>query len=216
MHSKSSEAPKAATFEASNLSATYEKPTMNSIATAVSTINVPFHGSELYIVNHNGEPYTPMKPIVEGMGMDWMGQYTKLKQRFAKGIEEISIPTAGGTQKMICLALRKLAAWLNTISPNKVRPEIRERVIRYQEECDDVLYEYWTKGQVTNPRSMEPAIDMMNIDLHLRIRDGQVESIERIGSDMFVGKVEQILSGLRESGWIVIKRELLAEKLATW
>lgn len=73
-----------------------------------------------------------------------------------------------------------------------------------------------TEGQLTNPRSLEPAIDMMNIDLHLRIRDGQVESIERIGSDMFVGKVEQILRGLRKSGWIVIKRDLLAEKLATW
>lgn len=110
------------------------------------TITVPFYGSSLYVVNHNGEPYTPMKPIVDGMGMDWMGQYTKLKQRFAKGIEEISIPTAGGIQKMICLALRKLAAWLNTISPNKVKPEIRDRVIQYQDECDDVLYEYWTKG----------------------------------------------------------------------
>lgn len=116
------------------------------------TINVPFHGSELYVVNHNGEPYTPMRPIIDGMGMDWASQFTKLKSRFAKGVVEIAIPTAGGVQKMICLALRKLAAWLNTISPNKVRPEIRERVIRYQEECDDVLYEYWTKGQVTNPR----------------------------------------------------------------
>ncbi len=57
---------------------------MKSIATAVSTINVPFHGAELYVVNHNGEPYTPMKPIVEGMGMDWASQFTKLKQRFAK------------------------------------------------------------------------------------------------------------------------------------
>ncbi|ECT1736173.1 hypothetical protein DVZ67_18595 [Salmonella enterica subsp. enterica serovar Saintpaul] len=187
-----------------------------AINQTVCTISVPFHGAELYVVNHNGEPYTPMRPIIDGMGMDWASQFTKLKSRFAKGVVEITIPTAGGMQKMICLALRKLAAWLNTISPNKVRPEIRERVIRYQEECDDVLYEYWTKGRVTNPRSMEPAIDMMNIDLHLRIRDGQVESIERIGSDMFVGKVEQMLSGLRESGWIVIKRELLAEKLATW
>lgn len=118
----------------------------------MNMMTVPFYGDELYVVNYNGEPYVPMKPVVEGMGMDWMGQYTKLKQRFAKGIEEISIPTAGGTQKMICLALRKLAAWLQTIHPNKVRPEIRDKVIQYQEECDDVLYEYWTKGQVTNPR----------------------------------------------------------------
>ncbi|AUH00854.1 hypothetical protein CWC46_14170 [Prodigiosinella confusarubida] len=125
---------------------------MNSIATAPCAINVPFYGTDLYVVNYCGEPYTPMKPIVEGMGMDWMGQYTKLKQRFSKGIEEISIPTTGGIQKMICLALRKLAAWLNTISPNKVKAEIRDRVIHYQNECDDVLYEYWTKGQVTNPR----------------------------------------------------------------
>lgn len=125
---------------------------MSSITTAVSAINVPFYGSELYVVNHNGEPYTPMRPIVEGMGMDWKSQYVKLTQRFAKGVVEITIPTAGGIQKMLCLALRKLAAWLNTISPNKVKPEIRDRVIRYQEECDDVLYEYWTKGHVTNPR----------------------------------------------------------------
>lgn len=121
------------------------------------TINVPFHGTELYVVNHNGEPFTPMKPIVDGMGMDWKSQYVKLTQRFAKGVVEITIPTAGGIQKMICLALRKLAAWLNTISPNKVKPEIRDRVIQYQDECDDVLYEYWTKGQVTNPRKATTA-----------------------------------------------------------
>ncbi|EPE3084101.1 phage antirepressor N-terminal domain-containing protein [Morganella morganii] len=116
--------------------------------TSISTINVPFHGDNLYVVNYNGQPYVPMKPIVEGMGLDWMGQYRKLTQRFAKGIEEMSIPTKGGEQSMLCLALRKLAGWLHTISPNKVKPEIRDKVIRYQEECDDVLYEYWTTGEV--------------------------------------------------------------------
>lgn len=121
------------------------------------TINVPFHGTELYVINHNGEPYTPMRPIIDGMGLAYQGQIDKLKGRFSKGVMEIMIPTAGGIQKMICLALRKLAAWLNTISPNKVKPEIRDRVIQYQDECDDVLYEYWTKGQVTNPRKANTA-----------------------------------------------------------
>lgn len=131
---------------------------MKSIATAVSTINVPFHGAELYVVNHNGEPYTPMKPIVEGMGLDWKSQHKKISQRFSKGMVEITIPSAGGAQAMICMALRKLAAWLNSISPNKVRPEIRDKVIQYQEECDDVLYEYWTKGHVVNPRKAKKAL----------------------------------------------------------
>ncbi|HBC6054705.1 TPA: phage antirepressor N-terminal domain-containing protein [Proteus mirabilis] len=116
--------------------------------TSVSTINVPFHGNNLYVVNFNGEPYVPMKPIVEGMGLTWQSQFEKLKQRFSKGITEIVIPSKGGEQSMLCLALRKLAGWPHTISPNKVKPEIRDKVIKYQEECDDVLYEYWTTGEV--------------------------------------------------------------------
>ena len=133
---------------------------MKSIATAVSTINVPFHGAELYVVNHNGEPYTPMKPIVEGIGMDWASQFTKIKQRFKTSIVKITMQLPGDEQcrEIICLALRKLAGWLQTISPNKVRPEIRDKVIQYQEECDDVLYEYWTKGHVVNPRKAKKAL----------------------------------------------------------
>ncbi|EKT58414.1 antirepressor-like protein [Providencia sneebia DSM 19967] len=60
-----SEAPTAGTVEASNLSVMLEKTDMNTI----STINVPFHGNNLCIVNHDGRPYVPMKPIVEGMGL---------------------------------------------------------------------------------------------------------------------------------------------------
>lgn len=144
MLSKNGEAPTTVTVEASNLPETNEVTSMTSI----STINVPFHGNNLYVVNFNGEPYVPMKPIVEGMGLTWQSQFEKLKQRFSKGITEIVIPSKGGEQSMLCLALRKLAGWLHTISPNKVKPEIRDKVIKYQEECDDVLYEYWTTGEV--------------------------------------------------------------------
>ncbi len=116
---------------------------------SVSTINVPFHGNNLYVVNYKGQPYVPMKPIVEGMGLTWQSQFEKIKQRFKSTITEIVIVAADGKERnMICLALRKLAGWLHTISPNKVKPEIRDKVIKYQEECDDVLYEYWTTGEV--------------------------------------------------------------------
>ena len=119
----------------------------------MKSINVQFHGSELYVIEHSGEPYTPMRPIIEGMGLSYQGQIEKIKGRFGNGVMEIMIPTAGGNQKMICLPLRKLAAWLNSISAKKVRPEIRDRVLQYQAECDDVLYDYWTKGVAVNPRA---------------------------------------------------------------
>ena len=143
---------------------------------ADTAIKIPFHGDTLYLIDINGEPFVPMKPIVEGMGMVWAAQFVKLKQRFAKGISEIEMPSNGGRQMMICLAFRKFAAWLSTIQPNKVKPEIRDKVMQYQEECDDVLYEYWINGQVTNKRKkttvdqrtpLRDAINMLVSKKHL-------------------------------------------------
>ncbi|WP_151764887.1 phage antirepressor N-terminal domain-containing protein [Acinetobacter soli] len=119
---------------------------------SLQQITVPFHSAELYLVEHEGQPYTPMKPIVEGMGLDWKSQFVKLKQRFAQGMVEITIPTKGGLQTMLCLLLRKLPAWLYSIQSGKVKPELRDTVIMYQNECDDVLWDYWTKGQAINSR----------------------------------------------------------------
>jgi len=119
----------------------------------MSVIAVPFHGAELFVVEHNGQPYTPMKPIVDAMGLAWNSQFTKIKQRFAQGVMEIIIPSKGGAQSMLCLPVRKLFGWLMTISPNKIpNLETRAKVIMYQNECDDVLWDYWTKGQAINRR----------------------------------------------------------------
>ncbi|MFW1950551.1 phage antirepressor N-terminal domain-containing protein [Acinetobacter beijerinckii] len=121
---------------------------------SLQQITVPFHNAELYIVDCDGQPYTPMKPIVEGMGLDWAAQFVKLKERFKTCIVEIAMQVTGDIQSRsyICLPVRKLFGWLMTISPNKVRPELRERVIMYQNECDDVLWDYWMKGQAINQR----------------------------------------------------------------
>ena len=122
--------------------------------TSLAQITVPFHGAELFIIEHNGQPYTPMKPIVEGMGLTWQGQHEKLKQRFSSTITEIVMVANDGKERlMTCFPVRKLFGWLMTISANKVRPELRDTIAMYQNECDDVLWDYWTKGQATNTRS---------------------------------------------------------------
>ena len=122
--------------------------------TSLTQITVPFHNAELFLVEHNGQPYTPMKPIVEGIGLDWKSQFVKLKQRFASTVVEITIVANDGKERlMTCLPVKKIFGWLMTISPNKVKPELRDTVIKYQEECDDVLWDYWTKGKAVNPRT---------------------------------------------------------------
>ncbi|MHB2063475.1 phage antirepressor N-terminal domain-containing protein [Serratia marcescens] len=113
-----------------------------------------FHGDKLYIVEHKGEPYVAMKHVVEGMGLNWKAQYTRLKQRFDTCVVEMTMQIPGDDQRrlVICLGLRKLPGWLMTINANKVKPEIRAKVIQYQQECDDALYDYWTKGIAINTR----------------------------------------------------------------
>lgn len=178
-----------------------------------TTITVPFHGTELYVIDHNGEPYTPMKPIVDGMGMDWKSQFIKIKQRFAKGMVEITIPSSGGPQKMLCLALRKLAAWLNTISPNKVRPEIRERVIQYQNECDDVLYEYWTTGEVKRKSSAisNPITSVADGRLLLTLKDGKIVLSQVLRENEYVATLAGFLELAKKADFFVInKDDLLA------
>lgn len=111
-----------------------------------------FHGDKLYILEHKGEPYVAMKHVVEGMGLAWTAQRRRLVERFERGMIKMIIPLDGIPQDMVCLSLRKLPGWLMTINPNKVKPEIRDKVIQYQQECDDALYDYWTKGVAINPR----------------------------------------------------------------
>lgn len=118
--------------------------------TSVSTINVPFHGDNLYLVNYEGQPFVAMRPFIEGMGLDWASQYTKIKQRFKTCVVNITmqLPCDNQRRSVVCLALKKLTGWLHTININKVKPEIREKVAAYQDRSDDVLYEYWTTGEV--------------------------------------------------------------------
>ncbi|MDN0103057.1 phage antirepressor N-terminal domain-containing protein [Yersinia bercovieri] len=125
---------------------------MTSIAIieAVNTTAVQFHGQPIITAMVAGVAYVAMKPIVENLGLSWTSQHRKLmnsgdKYRYA----HMSIPSKGGVQEMLCLPLRKLNGWLFSINPEKVRSDIRDKLIQYQEECFTVLHEYWTKGEVS-------------------------------------------------------------------
>lgn len=113
---------------------------------------VPFHGDTVMLVGQDNEPFVAMRPIVTNIGLDWASQYTKLNSAVERwGVVIITTPSLGGAQEAVCLPLRKLASWLMTINPNKVKPELRDKIIRYQEECDDALWDYWTKGSASRP-----------------------------------------------------------------
>lgn len=72
----------------------------------MNTMTVPFYGDSLYVVNHNGEPYVPMKPIVEGMGLNWKTQFRKLQQRFKGCVVEMTTQLPGDSQRRNVVVFR--------------------------------------------------------------------------------------------------------------
>ena len=113
---------------------------------------MPFHENNLLLVDVDGEPYTPMKPIVDGMGLDWRSQQRKLASLQERwGMVIMTIPSEGGAQETLCMPLRKLPGWLMSIQVSRLKPEIREKALAFQNECDDVLWKYWTDGRAPFP-----------------------------------------------------------------
>lgn len=107
---------------------------------------VCFHNYNLSLAVSNQEPFVPMRPVVEGMGLDWKTQYRKIntnKERW--GVVIMTMPSAGGKQRSVCLPLRKLPGFLATINPLKLKNELRSRIVLFQNECDDVLWDYWNR-----------------------------------------------------------------------
>ena len=119
---------------------------------------VAFHGDTLSLVEHNGEPFTAIKPICDAIGLDWKNQHSKLTGAgFRWGCGVITTTGADGkTYSMVCLPMRKLSGWLASISAAKVKPEIRDKLIAYQDECDDALWRYWTEGHASRPNTPAP------------------------------------------------------------
>ncbi|WP_227637547.1 phage antirepressor N-terminal domain-containing protein [Klebsiella grimontii] len=135
---------------------------MTSIAIleAVNTSYVPFNGQQIITAMAAGIAYVAMKPVVENLGMSWSTQQTKLMKQLEKFncVHMNMVAADGKLRKLLCLPLKKLNGWLFSINPEKVRADIRDKLIKYQEECFTVLHDYWTKGEVKNPRKAKESL----------------------------------------------------------
>ncbi|WP_096997722.1 phage antirepressor N-terminal domain-containing protein [Escherichia coli] len=186
---------------------------MNSIAIleAVNTSYVPFNGQQIITAMAAGVAYVAMKPIVENLGMSWGTQQQKLMKQLDKFncIHMNMVAADGKLRKLLCLPLKKLNGWLFSINPEKIRADIRDKLIQYQEECFTVLHDYWTKGKAENARKktsvddrtpLRDAVNMLVSKKHLMYPEAyamihqrfNVESIEELDASQIPQAVEYI------------------------
>jgi len=106
-------------------------------------------------VGDEEQVFVPVRPLCQLLGLDWSAQRQRLMRdavlsQEVKGVGVTTTPAragigGGGRQEMLCLPLDYLNGWLFGVSADRVKPEIRERLIRYQKECYRVLAKAFIK-----------------------------------------------------------------------
>lgn len=143
---------------------------INSSTASLTTVS--FRNTSLMVIEHNGEPYVALRQVADGMRLDWRSQYVKLTTNPRFCVVEITTQVGGQRRAILCMPLRKLPGWLLTIHPEKVKPELRDTIIAFQTECDDVLWQHWNARNAARalpaPESAPRALPT-STDVHARI-----------------------------------------------
>lgn len=131
---------------------------MNEIQKA----EIQFHEDTIEAIrDEDGHEYAVPKRICDNLGVDWKTQFRKLSADPFWGMVIMTMPSSGGVQETCVIPVNRVAAWLFTIKPSKVKPELAEKVRLYREECADVLDAYFRRGSAPVSTGLDPALATM-------------------------------------------------------
>lgn len=125
---------------------------------------VDFYGdtitAALVEVEDREEVYVPLRPICDYLGLSWRGQRERVERdevlrEVLKGVRVTRTPSdtkrsSGGPQEAMSLPLKFLPGWLFGIDTNRVKPELKDKIIRYRRECYDVLWRAFQEEALTS------------------------------------------------------------------
>lgn len=145
--------------------------------------SIVYAGLQLPVLkNEQGKDVTPLKPIAELFGLSWTDQHKKLSgsaylrehlgicmgdiphagsQKVAKS--NVCTPLMGGAdsqkREQICILVSRVAAYLMTISPDRVRAQGNidgaKFLMEKQEEWADALHDYEEIGVAINMKHIK-------------------------------------------------------------
>lgn len=113
-------------------------------------VNVSFLGAELQGAIKDGTRYVALRPIVEGIGLDWKSQHAKIAADEVLGatVVEITMVAEDGKRRaMTCIPEEYLQGWMFGVKPGKVKSTLREKVIHYKRQCYRVLHEAFVAAE---------------------------------------------------------------------
>lgn len=104
---------------------------------------IDFYGDDLVAVrDETGTVWVPVALLCEALGVSRTGQIERIQRdpvlsEALKGCRVTRHP--GGPQEMSCLPLKYIRGWLFGINANRVKPEIRDKLVAYQRDVIEII-----------------------------------------------------------------------------
>lgn len=121
-------------------------------------ITIEFHGHNLETFQEGGTEWVSVRSIASSIGLHVESQQRKLlknQEKFSCSLKGVTA-SDGKTYSTYCIPVEKVPGWLFTVNPDRVKPEAKEQVKLFQEECFDVLHDYWHSKSQPEPAEHEP------------------------------------------------------------
>ena len=136
--------------------------------TVVEQKEVVFYQDTIVAVRlADGSVFVPIRPICDNLGVALAGQRERINRDavLSEVVTSVSVTLTQQARDMLCLPLKFILGWLFGINANRVKPELRENIIRYQRECYDVLAEAFVEGQLTTDPSFDELLRQASEDI---------------------------------------------------
>lgn len=168
--------------------------------------DITFYDDQLTaVLTADNKIYVPIRPICEALGVNWSGQYQRIRRDPVLSDEagSVSILDTQNTppqhREMTCLPLDYLNGWLFGINANRAKPEVREGLIRYQRECYRVLAEAFLERPAAKASPQEASLlqvremglaivrmaeEQLIFDQRLTMAEGRLDQAATIVSNM--------------------------------
>lgn len=191
------------------------------------TLEIQFHSQSLTAAMIGDIPCVAMKPICENIGLEWRSQLNRIKRHPVLNSTVFMMDTVaedGKMREMVMLPIKYLNGWLFGVDANRVKPEIKERLLEYQRECFDVLNRHFMpqpalpwkspitrKAKVTDrplPKIILSAISRHTHTLSRRHYDDYHVVLQRMARwmmDVYDLQGEDLIEALQQEdlGWVV-------------
>ncbi len=104
-------------------------------------ITVEFKNESIEVIDN----FVSVNKICQNLGIDKSRQYQKIQADPTYKSELREIEINGIIQKVLCIPYNKINGWLFSISVNRVKPEVKQNLIEYKNECFEVLYRHFNQ-----------------------------------------------------------------------